>query len=161
VIPARFVLSALVPAALIPVVAALAVAASGCAGRQRTPELDTEVRAFGDGIRWQKLAEAAARIPLRERADFLAEREELGDDLRIADFEIERIDLHGDGHTASVKVQWTWMLDSRGIVHKTWTEQAWELHGKSWLMVSEERHRGEEMPGVAEADKADATAENP
>jgi hypothetical protein len=126
------------------------LAALGCAGRQRPNELPDDVRTYGEGVRWHKLSQAAAHVPPRERADFLAEREELVDDLRIGDWEIEAIDWTTPLKRATVRIQWTWHLDSRGLVHKTVSEQRWELHGKRWLLIGEVRRRGEPMPGVPE-----------
>ena len=121
-----------------------------CAGRQRAPEFMDEVRGYGEGLRWRRPVEAAMRVPTREREDFLSEREELDDDLRIADWEVERVDWLAPGQRAKVRVTYTWMLDSRGLVFTTVADQRWELRGKAWLMVAEERRRGEPMPGLAE-----------
>jgi hypothetical protein len=130
-----------------------------CAGLgKKVPELPEQAKAYGDALRWQKLPEAASLIPPREREDFLAEHEELVDDLRIGDWEIERIDWATPGRRASVKVKWTWHLDSKGLVHDTTTVQKWELHGNNWLMVGETRKRGEPMPGVAEPPPTAAVA---
>jgi hypothetical protein len=144
--------------AILPVLV-VSLALTGCAGLgKKTPELPEEAKAYGDALRWQKLPEAAARIPPREREDFLAEREEISDDLRIGDWEFERIDWAAPGRRASVLVKWTWHLDSRGLVHDTTSIQKWELHGQRWLMVGEVRKRGEPMPGVAEPREPTAAA---
>ena len=132
--------------------------AAGCGGPQsRSGELLTDVRGYAGGIRWQKYPQAAVRVPPPERSAFLSERAELEDDLRIADFEIAEVGYLGRGQDrARVVVKWTWHLDSRGIVNKTTTEQAWRRHGKRWLLVEERHLRGEPMPGVAEpADEPD------
>lgn len=125
-------------------------AALGCGGAKRTPEFMDEVRGYGEGIRWQRHGDAAARIAAPERAEFIAEREELEDDLRVGDWEIERVEWEVAGKRALVRVRWTWHLDSRGVVHKTVSSQEWELRGRQWVMVREQRERGEEMPGLAE-----------
>jgi hypothetical protein len=51
---------------------------------------------------------------------------------------------------AVVQVEYTWLLDSRGIVHTTVARQFWARHGDRWLLDREERLRGDPMPGVAE-----------
>ena len=129
------------------------VAAAACGAPQRPAELREDVREYGDGLRWANLPAAAAHSPTRERAEFIAEREELVDDLRIGDWEVERVDWKTPDRAAAVRVTWTWHLDSRGLVHKTVTEQQWERHGKRWFLIAEERRRGEPMPGVAEPRK--------
>jgi hypothetical protein len=60
---------------------------------------------------------------------------------------------------ARVDVEWSWHLDSRGIVHKTVTRQIWQVVGKMWLITRETRLRGEPMPGVDEPDEDDDDAE--
>jgi hypothetical protein len=122
----------------------------GCGGTQKPSELRDDVREYGDGLRWQNLPAAVAHIPPAERADFVAEREELVDDLRIGDWEVDRVDWVVADKSAKVRVTWTWHLDSRGLVHKTVVEQRWERRGKSWWMIAEERTHGEPMPGVPE-----------
>jgi hypothetical protein len=133
------------------VILPVALVVVGCAGRQRPVELDEDVRGYGEGLRWGRLAEAAGRIPPRERGEFLIEREELADDLRIGDWEIERVEWQEPDRRATVTVRWTWHLDSRGIVHRTTTEQRWQRSGKRWQLLAEVRRRGEPMPGVPEA----------
>lgn len=121
------------------------------AGPKRSETLLSDVQGYGDGIRWRKPAQAAVRIPPNERDDFLDERTLLDEDLRIADYEITRLSLRGpDQDRAEVRMRWTWHLDGKVQVHTTVTEQAWERHGKRWLMVEERRVSGEPMPGMAE-----------
>jgi hypothetical protein len=130
--------------------AVAAAALAACASAQKPAELREDVAEYGEGIRWGNLPAAASHIPTRERADFVSEREELADDLRVGDWEVERVDWKTPDRRAAVRVTWTWHLDSRGIVHKTVTEQQWERRGKRWFLIGEERQRGEPMPGVAE-----------
>jgi len=130
------------------------VTTAGCgAGQRRTENLMEDVRGFNQGIRWNKHPQAALRIPPKEREDFLDEREELEDDLRISDFEIQRVRYNKARTKASVNVRWEWLLDSRGILHKSTTNQKWRLHGKRWLMIEEKLVRGEPMPGVADPEE--------
>jgi hypothetical protein len=152
------------------------IGTAGCgAGQRRTENLMDDIRGFNQGIRWHKHPQAALRIPPKEREDFLDEREDLEEDLRIADFEIQRVRYNNKRTKASVNVKWEWLLDSRGVLHKSTTKQNWQLYGKRWLMVKEKLVRGEPMPGVpdpadeeieeidgetAEADKAEDSAED-
>ena len=134
-------------------VCAVAIAVLGCGASPKRAELVLdEVRGYNDGVRWQKTPQAALRIPPREREEFFDERDELADELRIADYEIIRVRQPGRGERAVIQVKWTWHLDSKGIVHTTTSQQEWEMHGKRWLMVAEHRVRGEPMPGVPEDD---------
>ena len=139
------------PAALAVV---LALVATGCAGGPQRDMLMESVRAYNEGVRWQRFTAAAVAVPPAERDQFLDEREELADDLRITDYEVVRVASHAAA-AADVQVKMTWFLDSRGTVHDTWIRQRWERQGKAWRVVDERRVRGEAMPGLAEAAPAD------
>lgn len=109
-----------------------------------------EVRGYNDGIRWRDFSAAALRLAPAERTRFLDRRDKLDEDLRVADWEMTRLEYDDDRHRAVVQVEYTWMLDSRGIVHKTVARQFWARHGDRWLLDHEERLRGDPMPGVEE-----------
>jgi hypothetical protein len=125
------------------------IALAGCGGlpTRGEPLLDS-VTLYNEGVRWERLTHAAARVPPAEREHFLDEREELAEDLKISEWEVERVGEKGA--RASVRVKYVWYLDTEGTVHTTHTDQAWERHGKAWLLVDERRTRGEPMPGVRE-----------
>ncbi len=129
---------------------AVLVFAFACGGTKKNNEMMDQIRAYNDGVRWRHADAAVTHIPIRERADFLEERAEIDEDLRIGDYEIVRISMNRDLDRASARVEYQWHLDSRGIVHATTTRQIWERFGDTWIMVEEERVRGEPMPGVAE-----------
>lgn len=123
---------------------ALCVAACGAAPKGQT--LMDAVRTYNDGVRWERFAAAASTVPAREREEFLDEREELAEDLRISDYEIVRVKDRGEA--ADVQIKLTWYKDSEGTVRKTWAKQAWERHGKAWRIVEESWVRGADMPGL-------------
>lgn len=132
-------------------VSAVLVLLAACAGSAQTRQsFMGAVRGYNDGLRWQRFTHSAAFIPPAERGEFVDEREELADDLRIDDYELSRVRLDQRGNRAEVQVKYTWHRDSKGLVHDTTTLQKWERHGKQWQMTEEARVRGEEMPGVAE-----------
>ena len=129
---------------------AAAVAACGARPKRATLLLD-DVHGYHDGVRWEKFAQAAVRLPVPERADFIEERLELAEELRIADVELIRVHYRGKGEMAAeVSVRYLWHLDSRGIVHKTWAREEWERQGKRWILTRQVRTRGEPMPGLEE-----------
>lgn len=117
---------------------------------QRREDFGNAVRMYNEGVRWQRWSHAAAYIPGPERADFVDERADLEEELRIDDFEVLRQDLQPGGQRATVRVRYTWHLDREGIVHRTTATQGWEQRGRRWYMVEERRARGPRMPGVAE-----------
>lgn len=140
----------------------LVAAAAGCgAPGGKNADLVADVRGYGDGMRWGDFNSAALRLRPPVRSDFMDQREQLAEDLRIADWEMRRLTYSDDRNRAEVHIEWTWLLDSRGIVHTTVTRQAWSRHGKSWILDREVRLRGEPMPGVAEPKRARARAAGP
>ena len=116
------------------------------------------MRSYGNGLRWRDFAAAAQGVPAARRGDFLDQREQLDADLRIADWEMKRLSYGEDGNHADVQVEYTWLLDSRGIIHTTVAQQSWSRHGDRWLLDREVRIRGATMPGVAEPEEGDGPA---
>jgi len=112
----------------------------------RTEDLMTDVRTFQEGLRWRKYEMAADYVPARAREKFLEAHDEIDADLRIDDYELERVKLEESKTAALVRVRYTWHLDSVGTVHDTVIEERWEQQGKVWRVVASEHKRGEEMP---------------
>ncbi len=129
----------------------LALACGGSSSR--SADLQRDVRTYGDGLRWRNFPSAAMHVAPPKRPDFLEQRETLDDDLRIADWEMTRLEYDDTRYRAEVQIEYTWLLDSRGIVHKTVSRQWWSRHGDVWLLDREVRVRGEPMPGLAERKK--------
>lgn len=116
------------------------------------------VTTYNDGVRWDRLAIAASRVPPAERDEFVDERDELAEDLEITDWEVKRVRQEGAAR-ARVHVKYTWYRSDEGVVHETHADQRWERRGKAWLILEEHRLRGEPMPGLAEPPTEDADAE--
>ncbi len=146
----------------LPVLLILGLAA-GCFQRQsRSETLLHDVRHYHEGMRWRRYEDAAAHVPPSSREDFLDERDELDDDLNIAEYEIKRLKINTADDTALVQVKLRWHLDSEGIVHDTVVEQVWERRDGTWYLVEEHRKRGAAMPGLPEEpDESDTPAEGP
>lgn len=125
------------------------IALSGCAATQRKTEpLADSVRVYNDGVRWQRFDEAATRLPASLRDDFLDQRDQLHEDLRISDYEIIRVRQDAKGKRARVQIKYTWYLDSRGKVHETHAVQTWQQGEEIWILKGERFLRGEPMPGL-------------
>lgn len=123
---------------------------AACAAPKSGDTLAESVRAYNDGVRWERFAVAANHVPPAERSMFVDEADDRAHDLRITDYEVVRVDNKSD-KLASVQVKLSWYLDSEGILRETQSEQTWERHGKTWWMVDETRLKGYEMPGLMEA----------
>jgi hypothetical protein len=127
------------------------VAAAGCnTANPKNADLVADVRGYGEGMRWRDFNASALRVKPAHRTAFMDTREQLADDLRVADWELKRMTYSDDRNRAEVHIEWTWWLDSRGIVHTTVSRQVWSRHGKNWILDREVRLRGDAMPGMAE-----------
>lgn len=131
-------------------IAMIAMVACGASPANKSQSFMESVRGYNEGIRWQRWTHAAAHISPRERDDFLDERDELEDDLRITDYQIRHVTLGPKSQRARVLVKYEWHSDRKGIVNHTTSRQMWERHGRRWILAEEYRIRGEEMPGLAE-----------
>jgi hypothetical protein len=133
--------------------------AGACAGPSgQGYALSDAVRAYTEGVKWERFDAAAAVIPPRERDLFLDERDQLAKDLRITETEILRLTQRG--RRAEVHVKLTWYRDSEGVVRTSVAAQRWERQGKAWRLVDEHRARGDEMPGLREDPEVAARHEN-
>ena len=129
---------------------AVTLSMTACGGAaKRSHDLQYDVRAYNEGVRWAKLPQAATRILPSQRNDFLNEREELEEELRIDDFEIMRLKMEGESQDkAKVQIKWTWHMDREGLVKSTTSRQDWVRYGSRWIMMKEAHLRGDEMPGI-------------
>jgi hypothetical protein len=126
------------------------VLVAACGGAQKNQETLTDsIRSYNDGMRWARFEIAASQIPPKERAEFVDEMDERGDNLKITDYEVVKVDSRGTKE-ARVQIKVAWYLDDIGTLRETHAVQTWELHGKVWWMVGETRLRGDEMPGLTE-----------
>ena len=145
--------------ALLIALAGIALAGPGCAATQRKAEpLDYSVRAYNDGLRWQRFDEAATRLPPDRRDDFLDQRDQLHEDLRVSDYEIIRVRHDSKGRQARVQIKYTWYLESSGKVHETHAVQTWHQGDTVWILRGERFLRGEPMPGLKGDEPEDAPA---
>ena len=129
---------------------ALVAAFAGCGAAKKSEPLDRGLQRYNEALRWQRIAEAAQYVPPPERDEFFNQRLEMEDELRITQYDVRRVDRGQSDDHAIAYVQYSWYLDREGRVYQTTTEQHWQRHGDTWLVVSEERSHGEAMPGVPE-----------
>jgi hypothetical protein len=124
--------------------------AAACGSSQKDADTLTEsIRAYNEGMRWQRFEVAAGQLPPKDRGTWVDEMDERADDLKITDYEIIKVDGRGS-KVAKVQVKVSWYKDSEGTLRETHAVQTWEQHGKLWWMVDETRVRGAEMPGLTE-----------
>jgi hypothetical protein len=129
---------------------------AACRSPKAGETLAESVRAYNEGVRWERYANAAIHVPPAERSEFVDELDQRSKDLRITDYEIIRVDQKSD-KMAQVQVKMSWYLDSEGTLKETSAVQTWERHGKEWWVIEEKRLRGKEMPGLREDPSSEAT----
>lgn len=123
---------------------------AACGGvPQNTDTLGDAIRSYNDGVRWGRYGVAAAKVPVKERAAFIADMDERAENLKITDYEVVDVNAR-DSREAKVRIKIAWYDDREGTVHETHAIQTWERQGKLWFMVEEVRVRGKEMPGLPE-----------
>jgi hypothetical protein len=133
------------PAALV----ALVLALVACRPPKSGETLSESVRAYNEGVRWERFAVAAVHVPPRERSQFLDDSDERAKDVKIFDYEVIKVEQKTD-RLADVQIKVSWYRDSEGTLRETQVKQSWERHGKAWLIVDETRSKGVEMPGLRE-----------
>ncbi len=116
---------------------------------KQTETLDEQLRAYNEGVLWQRFSSAAVHVPPADRSKWVDEWDERAKDLKITGYDIVKVDYQG-AKAAKVQVKLEWFKDSEGIVHETHAMQTWERRGQLWLIVDEARLRGTEMPGLPE-----------
>ncbi len=122
---------------------------AACASAKSGDTLVESVRAYNDGVRWERFAVAAVHVPPKERSLFVDEADDRAHDVKITDYEVVRVD-NQDDRLASVRVKLSWYRESEGTLRETQSLQTWERHGKTWWMVEETRLKGHELPGLLE-----------
>jgi hypothetical protein len=132
---------------------------SGCAasGQQQLENLLDCSKRYEEGLRWGRHEDAASvRLP-RDREQFLDERDQLAEDLRIDGYEVMRVHMGKDKKTARLTVKYSWFMDDEGVLRETVVDEFWVLKGSEWLIEREHKKRGDDMPGIgAMASNADA-----
>lgn len=122
---------------------------AACGGQQQTDTLGDAIRSYNDGVRWGRYTVAAAKVPAKERAAFIEDMDERGENVKITDYEIVDVNAKSS-RAARVRIKIGWYSTAEDIVHETHSVQMWERQGKLWFMVEESRVRGKEMPGLPE-----------
>lgn len=131
------------------VICLLVCALAACRPPKAGQTLAESVRAYNEGLRWERFANAAVYVPPRERTQFVDDADARANDLRITEYEIVNVEKASD-RTAEVLIKISWYLDSEGLLRETQAKQTWERQGKTWLIVDEIRARGAAMPGLRE-----------
>ncbi len=131
--------------------------ASGCGGVPKAGEtLMESVQSYNEGVRWERFAAAAARLPAADRMAFIDAADARAKDLKVTDYEVVRVASMSD-KIAKVQVRLSWYRETEGTLRETHAVQTWKRTGKVWVLQGQARLRGPVMPGIDEAEaSADA-----
>jgi hypothetical protein len=132
--------------------------AAGCLAAMGYSTLDqvtTAAREYNNDVRWGRYDQAAKHVPVAERQRFIDRHASLEEELDIADYELTTVEVDKKKQTALARIDYTWLLKSRGLVEKTTTRQKWEHRDGDWVVASEERVKGAPLVLFAEPPKTD------
>jgi hypothetical protein len=124
-------------------------------GYSTVDQVTNAAREYNNDVRWGRYDKAAEHIPRDERDRFVERRTSLEEELEIAEFELQNIEIDKKKQTASARIDYTWTLKTRGIVEKTTTKQAWEKRDGQWIMAAETRVKGTPLVLFTEPTKQD------
>ena len=131
------------------VIVAVSLVLGACASAPKSGEtLMESVWTYHEGLRWQRFAAAAGRLPPSERSAFIDEWDARASELKVTDYEI--VDMAQRGDQATVQVKISWYGESEGTLHDTHARQSWRRQGRVWVLFDEVRVRGPAMPGLSE-----------
>lgn len=118
--------------------------------------LQNKLRDATDGyarsMRWADYDRAAEYLPAASQAGFLAQFDDLWNELVIVDFELLRLDLDPQSGVAALRAKVLWHLDRELVVKTTEIDQLWQFHEGRFVLVDERMHRGDGLAIVAEPD---------
>jgi hypothetical protein len=129
-------------AAVLPIIAALLVAACGVAEGPRE-KLKHTAFMFNEGLRWGRYQEVLPRIDPAARDHFMELHKEWGTTIRLSSVEPVQYVIDEDNEKAAVTVQFTWYRIDEMVEHVTQTVQHWERRDGEWLMIAEQHVSGE------------------
>jgi hypothetical protein len=117
-----------------------------CGGSYNAREqLRDNVNRFNDAVRWGQYFSAAQWVGEDARGSWLASRQEWGNDVRIADYEVVDTQVLPGGAAATVRVVMSWYRLSESMLETSMLAQRWERVNRDWVMTSEEVVEGAQL----------------
>ena len=115
-----------------------------CSQAGKKEDIMTSVQLYHANIRFARYRSASKYLVQAEKNRFMGRVEEIGDDLKITDFEIKDIIYNEDG-TIDVEVEFTWYKLPSATVQKTRQIETWASKEEGWLIVNRTDRKGEEI----------------
>lgn len=110
---------------------------------------------YNQALRWRDIDRAAEYLPAEAQQRFLAEQEEMGEELVVVDYDLTRLDLDKRTGVAASRVQIWWHLDDSTIVEDTTIDQLWQWNDGKFILVDERRASGTPLGLFAEVAEAE------
>ncbi len=109
---------------------------SSCGGYTSPGEkLQRAVFRYNNAVRWSNYAVAGEYIPPEERAEYLADRRDASNELRILEFNIDEVRHANLASKAEVLVTFRWVQPASNIVNNSTFTQHWHYgENKIWLL---------------------------
>jgi hypothetical protein len=127
-----------------PLAAAASLVLLGCPVGHQSPTVRAQEAAteFNVDTRFGRMEIAAERVAPEERMAFLERRRAWGASVRVADYELAGVRMHGDAD-ADAFVRVSWYRVDQGDLHLTTLKQKWHDFKGEWRLVGEDRADGE------------------
>lgn len=146
---------------LLGVVFATGVGCSAAQVKERPADpaaLDMAARNFHKNMRWARWEEASQQVHEAARESFLGRYEELGDDYRVVELALRKVEFSDDGFEAILEVEQEWYELPDTTVREGRFIERWVSEEGVWWMrerLSREEFRAREKeereaPGAAE-----------
>jgi hypothetical protein len=108
---------------------------------------------YNRNLRWGDVDRASEYLPQASRNAFLAQQEELEEELVIVDYDVTRLSMDKHRGTATSRAEISWHTDRRLILEHTVVDQAWQWHDARWVLVDERRVSGTPLAMFAEVEE--------
>jgi hypothetical protein len=112
----------------------------GCMTHQSSSErLMDAARDLNTAARFGRLDVAAEHASASSRSMFLERRQTWGNDIRVVDVNLTRMDVRDDDH-AEIVVQYAWTRMDEGVLRNTGVRQFWTNLEKGGWQLEREQH---------------------
>lgn len=116
----------------------LLVILSGCGGAQtRVVALKTAATEYATCMRWGRVECAAAHVPDRLRAAFIAQKRRAQAEIQLHEYEIKAVDHTPGSEQARIVVLAEWSRPADPVIHQELLAQDWRWLENRWQMTEQ------------------------
>ncbi|RAL22111.1 hypothetical protein DL240_09660 [Lujinxingia litoralis] len=141
---------------------------TGCSAAQTREKpgdpvaLEMSARNFHKNLRWARYEEASQAVHEAAREAFLGRYEELGEDFRVVDLALRKVEFSDDGFEALIEVEQEWYeLPETTVRQERFVERWVSEEGRWWMRerLPRDEHRAREKE-KREAPQEDTAAQD-